>query len=268
MSKQVFMAYKEDKQSSVAKVWDQAAGSYDSHRSDDAVYASCTRQATSAIPTGISLVLDAGCGTGIPTAQLARRSRQVVAVDYSYASLAQLKAKRMSNVLLVQADLRALPFADSTFDASVCANALQHLAAGKPQVRVIEELQRTTKIGGVLVASVHHYSKTKRRAGWNKEGNPGQPPFDYIFRFSRQELAALMPGAKIKAAGFYDVWRIPFFGGRIQNIIVRLFGRMLARLNYGHMLIASVRNTKPSRAVMTSQAAGTWHTQASAAMHE
>jgi len=254
--------------SSAAKVWDQAAGSYDSHRHDDAVYASCTRQATSAIPRGTPLILDAGCGTGIPTAQLARRSRQVVAVDYSYASLAQLKAKRMSNVLLVQADLRALPFADSTFDASVCANALQHLAAGKPQARVIEELKRTTKMGGILVASVHHYSKTKRRAGWNKEGNPGQPPFDYIFRFSRQELATLMPGAKIKAAGFYDVWRIPFFGGRIQNIIARLFGRMLARLDYGHMLIASVRNTKPSKIPIARQAADAWHSQAPAPMRK
>jgi SAM-dependent methyltransferase len=254
--------------SSVAKVWDQAADSYDSHRHDDAVYASCTRQATSAIPSGIPLVLDAGCGTGIPTAQLSRRSHQVVAVDYSYASLAQLKAKRMPNVLLVQADLRALPFADATFGASVCANALQHVGAGKPQARVIAELKRTTRMSGILVASVHHYSKTKRRAGWNKEGNPGQPPFDYIFRFSREELAALMPGAKIKAAGFYDVWRIPFFGGRIQNIIARLFGQILARLDYGHMLIASVRNTKPSKASMTQQSAGAWHSQAPASLRE
>jgi SAM-dependent methyltransferase len=254
--------------SSVAKVWDQAAGSYDSHRHDDAVYASCTHQATSAIPRGVPLLLDAGCGTGIPTAQLARRSRQVVAVDYSFASLMRLKAKHLPNVLLVQADLRALPFADSTFDASICANALQHLAAGKPQARVSEELKRTTRIGGVLVASVHHYSKTKRRAGWTKEGDPGQPPFDYIFRFSREELAALLPGAKIKAAGFYDVWRIPFFGGRIQNIIASLFGRMLARLDYGHMLIASVHNTKPSKIPLAGQAADAWGSQAPTAMRK
>ena len=73
--------------------------------------------------------------------------------------------------------------------------------------------------------SVHHYSVEKQRAGWVREGKPGgKDGCDYIFRYTRSELAALFPSARIRAVGFYDwpaqmlITRIA--GGSVHHVIL------------------------------------------------
>lgn len=224
---------------SVPAVWDSGARTYDSARRLDPVYSSCIAQTIHQVNRGTTRCLDAGCGTGMTTTALADRCATIVAVDYSLESLKVLKNKGLANVLVVQADLRALPFAQAVFDACVCGNTLQHLKPTGPQQHAVEELSRVARSGGAVSISVHHYSNKKRKAGWTKEGKPGQPGIDYIFRFSRDDLKALMPGARISSAGFYGLPRVPVIGARVQNMMALLFGRIAARLGYGHMLIAT-----------------------------
>lgn len=112
-------------------------------------------------------------------------------------------------------------------------------------MRYIAELGRVTKEKGVLSVSVHHYSKSKRKAGWIKEGKPGQPGIDYIFRFTRDDLLTLLPGSLTRGVGYYGFLKVPFFGSRLQNILATFFGRAAALFGYGHMLVAVTkkRNT-------------------------
>ncbi len=231
---------------SFAAAWDKASSSYDSLRQTDPVYSSCIRQSVRQIPTGTGLCLDAGCGTGLPTITLSARCNTVVAVDLSRDSLKVLKEKSLSNVIVIQADLNSLPFKNSVFDCCVCANALQHLRPGGPQERTVAELARVTKEEGILSVSVHHYSKSKRRAGWVKEGKPGQAGVDYIFRFTRDELLTLFPESVIKGVGYYKILWIPFFGSRLQNVLANFFGTLAALLGYGHMLVAVANKGKAS----------------------
>lgn len=238
-----------DSTGSAVAVWDHEASSYDALRQADPVYSSCIRQAASAIQKGTRLCLDAGCGTGLSTILLSDRCNLVIAVDYSIESLTILKNKHLANVLLVQADLTSLPFKDSAFDASVCANTLQHFRPSGPQQRAVAELGRITKENGTLSVSVHHYSKGKQRAGWIKEGKPGQPGIDYIFRFSRDDLLSLIPGSLIKGVGYYGLLRLPFFGSRLQDLLARVFGGVAAFFGVGHMLIAVTTKCNPDTIV-------------------
>ncbi len=223
---------------SSAAIWDDAASSYDASRLTDPVYCSCMQQISNTVPSGTKLCLDAGCGTGLVTTKICPRCDIVVAVDYSLESLRILKSKGFKNILAVQADLTSLPFKDSAFDACVCANTLQHFKPHGPQERAINELERVTKEHGTIGVSAHHYSKIKQRDGWKKEGEPSQAGIDYIFRFSRDELRAIIPDSSIKGVGYYGLARIPFFGGRLQNVMASLFGRFAALLGIGHMLVA------------------------------
>lgn len=229
---------------SAVVIWDNAAASYDASRQTDAVYSSCIYRTTNEVPKGTGVCLDAGCGTGMSTMTLCSRSTLVIAIDYSFESLKHLKNKGLHNVIVIQADLTSLPFNDSFFDACVCANTLQHFRPNGPQELAVAELFRVKKTNGVLSVSAHHYSRTKQRAGWIKEGKPGQPGIDYIFRFSRNDLLRLIPGSLISSVGFYGFLKVPFFGSRLQNILARLFGRFAALLGFGHMLIAVVKSTK------------------------
>ena len=131
-----------------ALAWDRGASVYDASRQTDSVYVSCMRQSTSAIPTRVNFCLDAGCGTGLSTSFLTSKCTLVVAVDYSFESLRVLKAKEFHNVFPVQADLRFLPFKESIFDASVCANTLQHFKPDGSQENAVAELRRVTKTDG------------------------------------------------------------------------------------------------------------------------
>jgi SAM-dependent methyltransferase len=187
------------------------------------------------------MCLDAGCGTGLPTEGLSSRCGLVVALDYSLASLRALQAKELSNVLLVQGDLGALPFKDGVFDAALCANALQHLKPDGAQQRAVMEISRALRPGGTMSVSVHHFSRGKRAAGWIKEGKPGQPGIGYIFRFTRRDLRELIPGASTRAVGYYGLIRLPWVGARVQDLVARLLGRIAARLGHGHMLVAVAR---------------------------
>lgn len=232
--------------SSPIAVWDREAAAYDASRQNDPVYASCVRQVTRPVPAGTRRCLDAGCGTGLTTVILAGGCELVVAMDYSMEMLRRVRERGLPNVLLVQADLQALPFAAGAFDACVCANALNQLKPDGPQQLAAAELDRVTRPGGTLAVSAHHYSRDKRRAGWPKHGKPGGTDIDYVYRFSRADLAALVPGAAIRAVGFRGWSRLPWAGRRLQDLLARLAGWLAARLGYGHMLLA-VRPVRPAR---------------------
>jgi SAM-dependent methyltransferase len=213
-----------------AAAWDAMASCYDAEREHDPVYCACVRQAVADLrPRGT--VLDCGCGTGLATPYLLE-AEVVHALDVSEEMLLHLGQKfPTSRVRPERGDLRCLPYPDDMFDCVLVANVLQHLNP-HDQPLAVAEIMRTLKPGGRYCVSVHHYSREKQRAGWKKEGRPGgdRRNSGYIFRYTRAELAALFPGAHIRAMGFY--------GLPAQRLIGAAAGSVLARLGRGHMLSA------------------------------
>ena len=124
---------------------------------------------------GGARVLEAGCGVGAQTVELARRSplTQFVAIDVNAASLARAKIAvqraGLTNVEFLEADVFALPFAERSFDAAFVCFVLEHLA--NPRA-ALGALARTLKPGGRLVAIegdhgstlIHPESSFARRA--------------------------------------------------------------------------------------------------------
>jgi SAM-dependent methyltransferase len=102
-----------------------------------------------------SRVLEAGCGVGAQTLQLARRNPKVkfVAIDYSVESLdiarSRVEAAGLTNVEFRRADIHALSFADAAFDGAFLCFVLEHLAA--PET-ALQEIRRVTRLGAKLCA--------------------------------------------------------------------------------------------------------------------
>jgi SAM-dependent methyltransferase len=214
-----------------AEAWDALADSYDGESfHQDAVMTACLRQVVADLrPAGI--VLECGCGTGLATRYLLGAGAQhVYALDFSERMLEQIRRKfDPGQVTAVQGDLRELPYPDGMFDRVLVANVFQHLVPAD-QLRAAAEITRVLKPGGRFSVSVHHYNLDKQRRGWNKEGKTGQAGIDYVFFFTRAELAALFPKARIRAIGIY--------GRPFQMMITKTAGHMLARLGHGHMISA------------------------------
>ncbi len=98
-----------------------------------------------------SRVLDLGCGAGHDLRSFMRHGVGAVGLDYAEA-MARI-ARRTSGAAVVNADMRALPFASGTFDA-VWASASLHHVGPDGLVVALSESRRVLKTGGAFFASV------------------------------------------------------------------------------------------------------------------
>jgi len=134
-------------------------------------------------------LLDAGSGPGDLSAWAkAWLDGEVVAVDSSPRMVALAV---QAGVTAVLADVRKLPFADSSFDCAVAGMVLYHVP--DPET-AIAELARVLGAGGLLVASTGSDDDTERRLAWarlfDEEPQPAPPPLSFSREVGRDLLLA------------------------------------------------------------------------------
>jgi SAM-dependent methyltransferase len=99
------------------------------------------------------LILEVGSGSGRFTEQAANTGATVVSLDYSYAVEANYAANgARPNVLIVQADVFAMPFRPGTFDRVFCFGMLQHTP---DPAGAFAALPRVLRSGGALCADIY-----------------------------------------------------------------------------------------------------------------
>ena len=139
------------------------APSYDRDSTERWGYAApqaCADALARHVPDRAARVLDAGAGTGLVGAHLARRHgfSRLCAVDLSRAMLRECEKKAGCYTELVEADLETLGAAFAAaegpppwFDAAACAGTFtpNHVGA-----RALDEVVRAVRVGGVLAATV------------------------------------------------------------------------------------------------------------------
>lgn len=132
---------------------------------------------------GDEQILDVGCGSGVLLNEAARRlsTGQATGIDIwaphtgggNYALLMKnAKAEGVAErIQFKQADVRDLPFEDSSFDVVVSSGALHHISNQMPDhEKAIKEMTRVLKPGGQVVLfdtthMVQGYASRMRSAG-------------------------------------------------------------------------------------------------------
>jgi SAM-dependent methyltransferase len=106
------------------------------------------------------LVVEAGCGLGGWVSYLSGHGiRRVVGVDNYEPALNKLK-QRVPNALVINADVRELPFSDNSVDACISLGVVEHFPGG-PQPLILEML-RVLRPGGYLFLTVPYYNLLRR----------------------------------------------------------------------------------------------------------
>ncbi len=98
-----------------------------------------------------ALILDAGAGIGERTLAILAHSQpaEVIALDASERMLSIARSKiHDPRVRFVQGDVRALPFADDTFDVVVCTWVIEIMEDPRA---VVQEFIRVIKPGGIVI---------------------------------------------------------------------------------------------------------------------
>lgn len=134
-------------------------------------------------------VLDAGCGTGYGSAELARLADWVVGADLAGEAVEYAREHyRLPNLHFEQASCIALPHPQASFDLVVAFEVIEHLADWREMLR---EARRLLAPGGQFVVSTPnrlYYTESRGESGAN--------PFhvhEFDFEEFRQELSAVFP---------------------------------------------------------------------------
>lgn len=134
-------------------------------------------------------VLDAGCGAGYGTAELAQGAVEVLGVDISPEAIAYAREHyRSPNLRFEEASCTALPAVDAKFGLIVAFEVIEHLADWRG---FLSEVRRVLARNGQFVVSTPnklYYAETRQRAGPN--------PFhvhEFEYEEFRAELSAVFP---------------------------------------------------------------------------
>ena len=131
--------------------WDNVAGVYDVFVNviNRKIHQKLRRIVSSLIEPD-DTVLECACGTGLLSAVIAPKCRQLTATDFSEKMLkkAEKNCRSFRNITYAQADITALSFADGSFDKVVAGNVI-HLLDNP--VTALRELNRVCKDGGMLI---------------------------------------------------------------------------------------------------------------------
>src|SRR5579885_1657813 len=127
-------------------------------------------------------VLDAGCGAGYGSAELARLALRVTGADVAADAVQFARARyEQPNVHFVQASCTALPHPDASFDLVVAFEVIEHLAAWR----------------GLLAPGGQFVVSTPNRLYYTESrGAEGANPFhvhEFDFEEFRAELSAVFP---------------------------------------------------------------------------
>jgi ubiquinone/menaquinone biosynthesis C-methylase UbiE len=132
-------------------------------------------------------ILDAGCGTGIFTADILDGGTRVTGLDLSFPMLQRAHSKGYARLALLQGDMRHLPFPDGSFEKTVSITALEFIEDAR---QAIDELLRVTKNKGtIVVATLNRLSPWAVRR--EEKGKRGHSLFSQVFFRGPEEMAAL-----------------------------------------------------------------------------
>lgn len=106
--------------------------------------------------TGVDLgedVLEIGPGFGATTRVLARRPGSLTVVELSEQYCRHLRQALDGDVEIVQADATAMPFPEGRFSGVVCFTMLHHIPSAELQDRLLGEVARVLRPGGVFAGT-------------------------------------------------------------------------------------------------------------------
>lgn len=168
------------------------------------------------------VVIEAGSGSGRFTEHAAATGATVLSFDYSYAVEANYASNgHRPNVLIVQADIFAMPFRPGWADRLFCFGVLQHTPDPR---RAFLGLPGRLKPGGSLVADVYIKTFAKYVLGTKYWVRPVTRRLDpaSLYRYTQRYVTLMWPLARV-------IQRVPRFGPALNwRLLIGDYRRLLS----------------------------------------
>lgn len=162
-----------------------------------------------------SLILDAGCGSGMHSLHMARAGHRVLAIDRDHATLCAgqrlIAANEKPLVTFAVAHLgESIPTASSAFDAVLLLDVIEHLVTREQLLREIYRVLRPE--GKLLISAPNRDTRWKRRL--RSAGLPAMADPDHKVEYTWDELVTELRGGgfRVVAGPFPIVYDTPWAG--------------------------------------------------------
>lgn len=190
------------------------------------------------------LVLDMGAGAGRHSFECFRRGADVVALDYDFAELGEVRklfwamgeageASRDALGAALNGDALHLPFPDDTFDRVICSEVFEHIPDDRG---AMAEIRRVLKPGGVVAATVPSWLPEKICWALSAEYHAPLAAGGHVRIYtepllrSRLQRAGLEPGHSHRAHALHSpYWWLKCLVGVDNDVspLVRAYHRLL-----------------------------------------
>jgi ubiquinone/menaquinone biosynthesis C-methylase UbiE len=159
-------------------------------------------------------VLECACGTGLLSAVIAPKCRELTATDFSEKMLkkAEKNCRSFRNITYAQADITALSYPDGSFDKVVAGNVI-HLLDNP--LTALRELNRVCRDGGMLIIPTYMNKDSKGKTS-SFAGAVGKAGADFKRQFTVESYRQFF-----QDAGYTDV-KINLAEGRIPCAVAVL----------------------------------------------
>jgi len=172
------------------------------------------------------MILDIGCGRGELLRECSVKGADIVGIDYSSAAVG-LSENLSSGAPVIQADARALPFHDETFDKIIMLDLAEHLSPSDFQKCLLEAkrvlrqhgqmLMHTPNLWGDRLFSFYYRCKAILRFRRTKSKTSKQTSASYSYsRFHVNVMSPISLKKTLHSAGFKS--KIWFAGHPLQEV--------------------------------------------------
>jgi len=169
-------------------------------------------------------VLEAGCGTGLIMDRLRRAGAAAFGADLSHGMLTLATGRGLR---VVQADIRALPFKDETFDVVYSFKVLAHV---KDAGKAVSEMVRVSRKGGHIFPefynrrSLRFLVRVSKGARHISERTTDRELYTRYDRW-REMVSMVPPSCRLEGARGVRIWTfLPFM------IKIPILGKILSAL--------------------------------------
>ena len=160
--------------------------------------------------------LDAGCGAGYGSAELARAAQSVVGVDCAADAVEFARANyQAANLAFEQASCSALPFGDGAFDLIVAFEVIEHLPDWR---EFLQEARRTLAPNGQFIVSTPNKAYYGESRGFQGENPFHVHEFEFagIPRRAAQRISRTYVVVSRKPRGRRDLPPAPEAGNTVE----------------------------------------------------
>lgn len=178
-------------------------------------------------------VLDAGCGSGAISGEIAKKSKRLIGIDINPHAVKYAQSKKIHNANFVASNVEDIPFGDNSFDIITCFDVLDHCINPR---KTLGEFYRVLNKNGLVFLIVQNHTIIWRfvESMWDRFGAGRDYGHVHVSRFTKRTMEIESKNSQFELKKIFSIHHLsPLIAiGKPWNY-PKIIERTLGKSNFG-----------------------------------